>query len=155
MFGMLWYTRGNQRSWPYQEIKAKDGTLLTWIDKVFLPNSLRFIAGSLTLLNSFIIILQSDNVLDLFKDFTALFLISDIDNRVFDLASQSYFGEKLKDESDKISKVKVVDNHANKQKLGCIPVHQIVFFVICASMVGGWSHHIHDGQFQFKKFKQN
>ncbi len=68
MLGMLWY--GRNGSWPYEEIHAKDGNFLIWMDKVLLPNVLRFIEGVLVLSTSFIIIVKSDDVIDLFKDFT-------------------------------------------------------------------------------------
>ena len=113
MFGILWYT-GNQE-WPHQEIDVKDGTYWTWLIKVFFPNIQHFIAGLLALTNSFVIILQSSNVIDLFKDFTALILISEIDNLVFSLASKSYFGEKLKDETEKINKIQLVDDVISKR----------------------------------------
>ena len=105
MFGMLRYSDGNERIWPYEKIYAKNGTFLTWFDKVFFPNMLRFMAGLLVLLTSFEIILQSENVIELFKDFTALILISEIDNLAFSLANKNYFGCKLKDETEKISNV--------------------------------------------------
>ena len=135
-----WY-RGNQE-WPHQEIDAKDGTYCTWLSKVFFSNILHFIAGLLSLTNSFVIILQSGNVIDLFKDFTALILISEIDNLVFSLASKSYFGEKLKDETEKINKIQLVDDR-NKQKIRSISVCLIMFFTIFTGMVDGWSYFLH------------
>ncbi len=68
MLGMLWYERNE--NWPYVEIHAKNGKFLTWVDKVLLPNMLRLIEGVLVLLTSFVIIVKTDDVIDLFKDFT-------------------------------------------------------------------------------------
>ncbi len=68
MLEMLWY--GKNGNWPYEKIHAKNGKFLTWLDKVLLPNMLRFIEGVLVLLTSFVIIVKSDDVIDLFKDFT-------------------------------------------------------------------------------------
>ena len=136
MFGMLRYRKNE--GWPHQEIDAKDGTPWTWLDKIFLPNSLRFVAGLLALTNSFFIILQSDNVIDLFKDFTALILISEIDNLAFSLANQNNFGYELKDKADKINKVELVIDDKKKQK-----IRRIAFLAIFAGMVGCWSYYVH------------
>ena len=48
--------------------------------RVLFPNVLRLIGGPLVLVISFAIIVQSDSIIDLLKDFTALILISEIDN---------------------------------------------------------------------------
>ena len=43
-----------------------------------------------------ILILQSDNLIDLVKDYTAIFFITEIDDCVFPLAQNGYLGPVLK-----------------------------------------------------------
>ncbi len=68
MISMLWH--GRNGNWPYKEIHAENGSFWTWMDKVLLPNMLRLTEGVLVLLTSFVIIVKSDDVMDLFKEFT-------------------------------------------------------------------------------------
>jgi len=64
-----------------------------WYLHVLLPNVLKLIEGSLILMATFIIIIQTESVVDLLKDYTALFVISSIDNIMFALADEGYFGK--------------------------------------------------------------
>lgn len=45
--------------------------------------------------NSFIVILQSTDVIELLKDFTALFVISSIDDIIFSISRRGFFGTRL------------------------------------------------------------
>jgi len=146
MLGMLWYNGGN---WPYEKIMAKDGSFGTWLKRVLFPNILRLIGGILVLTTSFVIIVQSDGVIDLFKDFTALILISEIDNIAFSLASQHYFGRKMKEEADKIKEIKLVDN--SNIRIFKIPVRLFVCLLIFLSMLVGWSYFVY-GQYSNRFF---
>lgn len=60
---------------------------------LLLPNVLKLIQAALSLANSFAIISQIDNVdLDIFKGLLALQLISYINNILFTLCAQGYYG---------------------------------------------------------------
>ena len=138
MLSMFWYD-GNG-TWPYDKLGLKDGRFRIWFDKVFFPNVLRFIQGLTELFTSFVIIVQSTSTFDLFKDFTALLLISDIDNVVFSLACEGYFGDHIRDESEKVININVVDK---KRKFCGVPVRFFVLFVIFILMFLGWVYFVY------------
>jgi hypothetical protein len=152
MLDMLWY-KGNE-GWPYQKIHAKDGKLRTWFEMVLFPNVLRFAAGIFVLATSFVIIMKSETVLDLFKDFTALILISNIDNMAFSLADQCYFGKKLKDETDRIKKISFVDK-SEVMVLKKIPLRLFVLLLISTIMIVVWIFYLVFGQVSGKFFMEN
>ncbi len=45
------------------------GTFVTWLIRIFMPNVLQILVGSLTVVISFVIIIQSDDVINLFSEF--------------------------------------------------------------------------------------
>lgn len=139
MLDMFWW-RKNEKEWPYEEIHAKDSTSWTWREKVLFPNTLRFIGGLLVLATSFVIIVKSDNIIDLFKDFTALILISQIDNMAFSLAAHCYFGKTLKDESDKVKRIRVNDN--SDSNIRGVPIRLIFVLVITLVAFVGWAYFV-------------
>ncbi|CAB9497433.1 expressed unknown protein [Seminavis robusta] len=55
-------------------------------------NLLRFTEGLVTILVSFVFIIQSDNVLDIFLNFAAVQFVADLDNLGFRLAVEGWFG---------------------------------------------------------------
>ena len=57
-----------------------------------IPNILRLLSGLAALFVTFILVLASDNPIDLFKDFTAMLFISSLDNIAFSLARMKVFG---------------------------------------------------------------
>lgn len=64
---------------PWEEtfrISQNDKTCMVWMMRVLFPNFLKFSQGMVVLLASWIVIVQSNDVVDLLKDFTALFIIS-------------------------------------------------------------------------------
>lgn len=139
MLNMLWYDRNG--NWPYEAIHAKNGNFWTWADKVLLPNMLRLVEGLLVLATSFAIIVKSDDIIDLFKDFTALILISEIDNIAFRLASRRYFGKRMRKEADRIGQIRLVDD--SDARVFCIPMRLFAVLLIFTTMVGGWSYFVH------------
>lgn len=72
---------------------------------IFLPNFCTFLQGLLVLFISFVVIVQSDHVIDLFKDFSALTVISQLDDLVFFLARAEFIGRNLKSEAMKVEKI--------------------------------------------------
>mmetsp|Transcript_5342 Transcript_5342/g.7944 ORF Transcript_5342/g.7944 Transcript_5342/m.7944 type:complete len:812 (+) Transcript_5342:55-2490(+) len=146
MLDMLWYRNGN---WPYEEIYANDGKFCTWLDKVMIPNLLRATGGLFVLGTSFVIIVKSEDAIDLFKDFTALILISEIDNIAFRLSNQGYFGKKLKKETQKSKEICLVDD--SKAHIFMLPVRLFIVLVVFLAMLGGWSYFIH-GQYSRRFF---
>mmetsp|Transcript_847 Transcript_847/g.1267 ORF Transcript_847/g.1267 Transcript_847/m.1267 type:complete len:538 (-) Transcript_847:168-1781(-) len=66
-----------------------------WIIRILLPNLAKFIQGAIILFLSFVIIVQSENIIDLLKDFTSLLVVSQADNILFHLAAAGFLGEHL------------------------------------------------------------
>ena len=80
-----------------------------WFRRAVLPNLLKIVQGLLVLFTSLVVIVQSDDIIDLLKDFTALFFVSEIDNIVFYITEQRYFGNDLKQRSGRVKNVHVED----------------------------------------------
>lgn len=88
---------------------AKEKINCTQVYHIWIPNILKFLEGLLILIVSWIIIIQSENIVDLLKDFSALFVISTIDNVVFLFARQKYLGEELFEIADRVESSEIVD----------------------------------------------
>lgn len=81
-----------------------------WLRRIFLPNFLKIIQGCAVLLTSFIIIVTSTDLVDLLKDFTALYFVSEIDNILFTVAAQGFLGHSLKERTIRVTSVKVCED---------------------------------------------
>jgi hypothetical protein len=79
-FMMLWTER---RVYWTKLIKVPhDASLWIWIFRIAFPISCELIEGTFVLLTTFVIVIQSSSIIDLFKDFAAMQLISELDNMV-------------------------------------------------------------------------
>ena len=80
--------------------------LHSWIGSIMFPCTLRFLQGGIISISIFIVILQSDDIVNLFTNFAALLIVSAIDDFVFFLAYYGCFGsdltQKTKDVKDTI-----------------------------------------------------
>lgn len=76
---------------------------------VLFPNIIRFIQSLGVILASTILILQSDNIIDLVKDYTAILFISEIDNFVFNLAQQGYLRSDFKKSTEEAKEKEIYD----------------------------------------------
>jgi len=102
---LLWVT--NDKEWckvvglVSQDDSTNVGVLVArpswtiWFVRIFLPNLFQFVQGAIMLIISFIIVIQTDDVIALFADFAAMYIISDLDEIAFELAKNGYFGKKL------------------------------------------------------------
>jgi hypothetical protein len=79
-FMLLWTER---RIYWTKLIKVpEDASLWVWMTRIAFPICCEFIEGACVLFTTFVIVIQSSNVIDLFKDFAAMQLISELDNMV-------------------------------------------------------------------------
>ena len=62
-----------------------------------IPNILRTTGGLTLTLVSFFVVLESDDIVALFKDFTAMLFITTFDNALFTLAQQNVLGPRMKE----------------------------------------------------------
>ena len=104
-----------------------------WAGRILIPNVLKSVQGLVVLITSYVIILQSDNNVDLLKDFTALFVISSIDDMVFFMADYGYLGQTLSIEASD-AKEKVIEGN-RKDSQWCL---NILLFLIMFGMLIGW-----------------
>jgi len=103
---------------PYQEkdhwskiIQSRDNKSLSmWICRILLPNFLKMSQGVLILFTTFLVIVQSDDVVDLLKDFSALFVISTIDDLFFLMADLGYFGRSFSEKAQIAKDVQIGEN---------------------------------------------
>ncbi len=66
----------------------------------FVSNLLRFTEGVGASIVLFFLIVQSDNIVELFKDFTAMTFISSLDNVVYQLAEMNVIGIRMKEATE-------------------------------------------------------
>lgn len=76
-------------------IRPEERSVLKWTQRILFPNFLKFCQATLVTVISFILIAQSNGIINLLKDFSALVVLSDFDNSCFELASQKYLGKKM------------------------------------------------------------
>ena len=73
-------------------LKNQDIKFKWWL----ISNSLRLIEGLVAISVTFMLVIRSDNVVDLFKDFTAILFVSSFDNIVYTLVDMNVIGSRLK-----------------------------------------------------------
>jgi len=137
---ILWITQ--RESWVHVISFQTDGNVFLptskdWVFRVVFPNFLKFTEGSLVLVLSFIIIIQSDNIVDLFIDLTVMQIISDLDNVAFWLADQSYIGTNLKRCAVKAKRLRVKDEVPKIFGLKRLPLRPILLVTLVILMTGG------------------
>lgn len=114
--------------WPRKlQTKNRDKTIFLWIYRVFIPCFLLFVQGVLVTVTSFILIAQTDDLVDLLKDFSALMIISQVDNRFFDLASFGYLGETLYHQTLKIKDGIILEDLSQEVLEGILDPNQSIY----------------------------
>lgn len=76
-------------------VHPEQRSVATWAVRVVFPNLVKFGQALLVSMISFILIAQSQGIITLLKDFSALVILSDVDNYFFTLASKGYLGKNL------------------------------------------------------------
>lgn len=152
-FVMLWSRR--RVSWTKVAAVAKDSHNSTWTIRIAIPLGFKFIEGVLVLLTTFVIIIQSDSMIELFKDFAAMQLISELDNMMFWLALHGYAGGDLMQGAMNSKKVRIKDDVV-KSFCG-IPIRTMILFILFCFMFSGWVFIVvgqANGSFFSMKFSQ-
>jgi len=82
----------------------------TWWVQIFLPNALKMLQGALVLAASFVVIIQSETTVDVLKDYSALFVVSSVDDLFYNMAEMGYFGSSLSIITNDVKMVEVETN---------------------------------------------
>ncbi len=131
---------------------------IEWMKHVFIPNSLKLTQGTAVQVITFILILQSNNNFDLFKDFTALLVISETDNIVFGLAANGYLGQMLQLKTSQIRNISLGESTNNGSRGFFLKnIRLVIFSFLIISMVLIWIDVIikqEDGTY-FKRYFPN
>ena len=140
-FIMLWKRR--RLYWTRVVEVAENSDISIWTLRVAFPLTCKFVEGILVLLTTFVIVIQSDSIIELFKDFAAMQLISELDNMMFWLALHGYAGTALMEGAKKSQKIRIKDDVV-KSFCG-IPLRTMVLIVLFCFMFSGWVY-IANGQ---------
>ena len=136
-FIMLWFHR--KVHWTQLIKVSEDSSVLVWLSRVAFPTGCEFIEGLLVLIATFVIVIQSDSIIELFKDFAAMQLISELDNMSFWLALHGYLGKDLAYGAKQARKIKVHEVYITTV-LG-IPLRSVILLALFVSMAGGWGRY--------------
>jgi len=107
------------------------------------PNVLKFLQGCLALFTSFVVIVQSSNVIDLFKDFLALQVVSSLDNYCFWLCTQGFFGKYLQERTNQLKNLTLTDSTSptsSSSVLPSLPLQTVVMVGMLLCMNFGWMY---------------
>jgi hypothetical protein len=133
-FIMLW--KGRTIYWTMIASVAPNSHVCIWVLRIAIPLGCKFVEGVLVLLTTFVIVIQSDSMIELFKDFAAMQLISELDNMMFWLALHGYAGTHLMNGAKRVQKVRVKDD-VIKSYCG-IPLRTLVLVFLFCFMFTGW-----------------
>lgn len=93
----------------------------------------RFSQGGLCLTATFVLILQSEDVVGLFLDFLAVSFVSTLDDIMFALAREGYFAQRLETEARKMSRLRV-----SKRQIKTHLFRPLLFLLVSVGMLMGW-----------------
>lgn len=133
----------NRPQVPWQRTISRDGKeeivggFCTWVARVFIPVFLKFLQGIFVLFITWLIIVQSTNVVNLLKDYTALFVISSIDNIFYIVAENGYLGHYLAMRAQEAKGVKIYTDVSSSEARGNA-AQLLLFALILFGMLGGW-----------------
>ena len=120
--------------------KLPGATFVKWI----LSNLFRFLEGMLGILVAFIFIVQSEDVLTLFLDFSAVQFVSELDNVGYHIADKGYisfYGVEELTESMKDVKMRQVNNQktAKKSTKRRKLLQLLVFYLTMVGLYSVWA----------------
>ena len=103
---------------------------------VLLPNLLKLLQGLFALITSFIIVISSDGVIELFKEFSALSIISYIDNVSFKLCEEGIFGSSFVRQTERVQDIKL---RRHRIKEGHIPLQSVLYCTLVVILYTCWA----------------
>lgn len=134
---------GMDSNWDYVVGMEGQKSKRAWYIRIALPNVMKFCQGLLVAFVSFIVVIQTDNIIELLQNFSALMVISEMDNILFQMASFGYFGEELRADTHRLGEVSIVNLNmsfaAHRTNTG-LKMVRIIFFVMTLLFLGGWGY---------------
>uniref|UniRef100_A0A7S3V3T9 Uncharacterized protein n=1 Tax=Chaetoceros debilis TaxID=122233 RepID=A0A7S3V3T9_9STRA len=103
-----------------------------YMRRIVFPHVAKLVEGIMVLVTSFFVILQSDDIIDLLQDFTALMVPLETDNVLFHLAVRGDFGHELHKKAESSIVGSSTQRHIR------FFVRFLVIFTIIFSMCSGW-----------------
>lgn len=133
-------------AWDEMIGEAGNRSYNMWFMRIFVPNMLKIIQGVAVLFASFLIIVQSTEIIELLKDFTSLLVISEADNIIFYLADMGFLGEHLAMRTAQVKNARMEirtnnddENKSCLQKCNVFASRPFMLIVMCSLIVTGWS----------------
>ena len=115
-----------------------------------LSNFMRLLENLIGTVIIFVLIVKSENVITLLKDFTTMTFISQLDDNIFKMAEMKFLGKQLKDLSDTVKETEYYPS--NRKKLGNIkkcPNRALYFIIVLFPLYFCWAYF-----FLFPQFRQ-
>lgn len=100
------------QEWNYFIVEPEKSKGLFFV-RVLLPNIMKFLGGILVLVCNFAIIVSSENIVELMKDVSAMLIISQITEIVFQLALYGFLGSKFETHAKKAQEMKGIKDVFN------------------------------------------
>lgn len=121
--------------------RVRNNSTLFWIEKVFFSYFIKLSVSVLTLFTAMVLILQSNDLIDLLKDFTALFIVASLDNFVYASIGDGYFGHLFDKELKRKERIKIkAETRFTFLLCKKIPVQSLLFGLLLASMLTIWGY---------------
>lgn len=131
--------KGSNWSKVIGEEERQDSCCL-WITRVGLPNTFKLIEGLVITFAAFVITVQNKDTIDLLKDIVSLMVVSDFDNIFFNVAAYGYLGDKLQQQTEKITDADPIrlTSTSNRDRKYVFVFVRLAFVVILSVMFAGW-----------------
>jgi hypothetical protein len=135
-------------------VSLEQASTLLWVRHILIPNILQFIEGFSVVFVSYVIVIQSDDIIELFNDFAAVQIVAEIDNVAFWLADNGYFGTRLRHDCMDLKRLQILDEDQSYQ-MGCcrLLLRPFILFSLFLMMIGAFIPTV-QGQISGRYFTQ-
>ena len=82
---------------------------LLWLKRIMIPLALKLFEGLLGFFVCVMFVVLSNSIIDLYKDFASLLIVSELDDKAFWLAQNGFFGDECQRKSSQVSKTNIPD----------------------------------------------